>query len=201
MIIGPKYKICKRLGSSVFEKCSTQRFQVSEARSAKSKKRGRPGSEYKKQLDEKQKLRFTYGLSEKQFAGYVHEALESGSNPAEVLFNLLESRLDSVVYRMGLTKTRRAARQLVSHGHVIVNGRRVTIPSYQVGPSAEIVVREGSRTSALFTNLAERLEGQRLPQWVAFDPVALAGSMKSAPVYADRDSAVDLDAVFEYYTR
>lgn len=201
MKIGPKYKICKRLGSPIFEKCQSQQFQLSQARSAKNKKRGRGGSEYQKQLIEKQKLRLTYGLSEKQFRGYVTRALSSHTNPAETLFGLLESRLDSVVYRMGLAPTRRAARQVVSHGHITVNGRRMTIPSYQVKVTDAIRVREGSRTTSMFANIHETLAEYRFPRWVTFDPKSFEGAMKDKPAFADQDSAADIGAVFEYYTR
>lgn len=201
MKIGPKYKICKRLGSPIFEKCQSAQFQLSQARSAKNKKRRRGGSEYQKQLIEKQKLRLTYGLSEKQFRKYVSEALQNHTNPAETLFQLLESRLDSVVYRMGLVKTRRAARQVVSHGHVTVNGRRMTIPSYQVKTSDAIQVREGSRTTSLFANVNERLAEYRFPRWVSFNPSSFEGAMKEKPVFGEQDGAADIGAVFEYYTR
>jgi len=201
MKLGPQYKICKRLGSSIFEKCQTQRFQLSEARSAKNKRRKRPGSEYSRQLLEKQKLRLTYGLTEKQFSHYITVALENHVNPQETLFQLLESRLDSVVYRMGLAGTRRMARQLASHGHVQVNGRRTTIPSYQVKITDTLTVREGSRTSSLFANAHERLAEYHAPQWVIFDPGTFKGSMRQKPVFADQDTGADIQAVFEYYTR
>jgi small subunit ribosomal protein S4 len=201
MIIGPKYKICKRLGGSVFEKCQTQKFQVSESRTLKNKKMRRGGNEYQRELLEKQKLRLTYGLSEKQFRRYIDAALENRVNPAATLFGLLESRLDSVAFRMGLAPTRRAARQMVSHGHITVNGRRVDIPSYRVKVTDAVLIREGSRVSALFANLTERLAEHRYPNWIAFDPSAFAGSLKEMPVMSAGELAVDLEAVFEYYTR
>lgn len=203
MKLGPRYKICKRLGSSIYEKCQTQRFQLSEARTAKNKKKGggRGGSEFRRQLIEKQKLRFTYGLTEKQFAGYVETALENHVNPQESLFQALESRLDSVVYRMGLAGTRRMARQLVSHGHLTVNGKRMTIPSYRVKPTDVLAVREGSRGSSLFANAHERLTEYRSPEWISFDPSTFTGSLTKLPLFAAQDSAADIQAVFEYYTR
>lgn len=202
MKLGPRYKICKRLGPSVFEKCQTQRFQVSASKKPqKGKGFKRGGSEYQKQLLEKQKLRLTYGLTEKQFASYVEKALANHVNPQETLFQELEERLDSVVYRMGLAKTRRMARQIVAHGHVTVNGRRVTIPSYKVSTTDALAVRDGSRTSALFENLSERLREYRHPSWIQFDDKALVGAMKTKPLFSDQDTAVDMRAVFEYYTR
>lgn len=202
MKLGNRYKICKRLGSSIFEKCQTQAFQLSAARTDKNKKRGRrPGSEFNRQLIEKQKLRLMYGLTESQFGRYVESALENHVNPQETLFQALETRLDSVVYRMGLAGTRRMARQVVSHGHVTVNGKRMTIPSYRVKTTDQIRVREGSRTSPLFANANERLAEYRFPSWVHFDPGAFEGSLTQLPVIGEQDTGADMQAVFEYYTR
>lgn len=201
MKLGPRYKICKRLGATIFEKCQTQRFQLSQARSAKNKKFRRNQSEYQKQLIEKQKLRLTYGLTEKQFSNYVKAALKNHVNPQETLFQGLEERLDSVVYRMGLAKTRRMARQVVSHGHVTINGKKMTVPSYKVKKTDVIAVRDGSKGSPMFENLKERLSEYRHPQWIQFDTSALTGNLKESPLFADQDTAVDLGAVFEYYTR
>lgn len=201
MKIGPRYKICKRLGSPIFSKCETQAFQISAAKRAQGKKMKRGGSEYQKQLLEKQKLRLLYGLTEKQFSNYVKEALENHVNPQETLFQCLEERLDSVVYRMGLAKTRRMARQVVSHGHVTVNGKRITIPSYHVKMTDTIAVREGSRSSVLFESMSDRLQEYKAPRWIQFDVKALAGAMTSKPAFEAQDTPVDIRAVFEYYTR
>lgn len=202
MKLGPRYKICKRLGSSIFEKCQTQRFQLSEARSAKNKKgKRRTGSEFNRQLIEKQKLRLMYGLTEKQFGSYVEKALENHVSPQETLFQSLETRLDSVVYRMGLAGTRRMARQLVSHGHFTVNGVRSTIPSYRVRLTDTIAIREGSRVSSLFANLTERLVEYRSPSWVRFDPGTFEGRLVTLPVLKEQDTGADIQAVFEFYTR
>jgi small subunit ribosomal protein S4 len=201
MKLGPKYKICKRLGSPIFEKCQTQQFQISSSKRATGKKMKRAGSEYQKQLIEKQKLRLLYGLTEKQFSNYVRQALENNTNPQEILFQLLEERLDSVIYRMGLAKTRRMARQVVSHGHVTVNGRKVTVPSYHVKPGDAIAVRDGSRGSVLFEAMTDRLQEYNAPSWIQFDPKTLQGTLKNQPVFANQDVPVDIKAVFEYYTR
>ena len=201
MKVGPKYKVCKRLGASVYEKCQTQRFQLSAARVSKTKRPRRGGSEFQKQLLEKQKLRLTYGLTEKQFSNYVKKALQNHVNPQETLFQELEERLDSVIYRMGLAKTRRMARQVASHGHVTVNGRRVTVPSYKVKTTDKVAVREGSKGSVMFENLKERLAEYNQPSWIQFDPSALTGNLKTQPIFQNQDTAVDIGAVFEYYTR
>lgn len=200
MIIGPKYKICKRLGSNVFEKCQTKSF-ASRAQRGDEKKGRRAGSDFKRQLIEKQKLRLIYSLTEKQFSGYVKEALASGENPSQYLFMKLESRIDSFLYRAGLALTRRGARQMASHGHVTVNGRRVTIPSYALSVGDSVAVRDGSKSSALFENLSERLKERTTPTWVSVDPDAKTATLTAIPAWGERDSIVDFGAVFEYYTR
>ncbi len=202
MKLGPRYKICKRLGSSIFEKCQTKAFALSRERSLANKKKGRRNiSDYNRQLIEKQKLRLTYGLTEKQFSSYVTKALESHENPQGTLFALLESRLDAVAYRMGLASTRRMARQMVSHGHLLVNGKRVTVPSYQVKAGDSVSVREGSKGSALFQVLPETLKEFRWASWVSFDPSTFEGKLQSAPAFEAQDTTADIGAVFEYYTR
>ena len=132
MIIGPKYKICRRLGSGVFDQCQSQKFMLSEAKKTKVAKKGprKQVSEYGQQLNEKQKIRFSYGISEKQLGNYVEEATSSkGSVASEKLFELLETRLDNTIYRLGLASTRRLARQMASHGHFLVNGTKTNVPS------------------------------------------------------------------------
>lgn len=200
MKLGPRYKIAKRLNAQIFEKTQTRAFLLSKERSAKNKKGRRGGSDFQRQLIEKQKLRLTYGLTEKQFASYVESALASKS-PHATLFMNLETRLDSVAYRMGLAPTRRAARQMASHGHLLVNGRRTTVPSYRVSKGDVIAVREGSRQGAMFGGLSEKLKEHRSPSWVEFDPASFEGKMVSDPAHAEQDSIADIGAVFEFYTR
>lgn len=207
MIIGPKYKICKRLGSAVFEKCQTAKFtQAQDARAPQKKGRGggRPGamSEFKRQLTEKQKMRFSYGISEKQLTRYVNEAMDMEGDPAKTLLDRLESRLDNIVYRMGVAKTRRLARQMVSHGHITINGRKMTIPSYKVEKGDIISIREGSRISPLFSNLKEQLSDSTTPAWISFDVGNLSGSKKAEPQsVAQTDYLFDPVQVLQYYSR
>ena len=204
MIIGPKYKICKRLGSAVFEKCQTQKFALVEARASDAKRGGRrpsPASDYKRQLIEKQKLRFMYGLSEGQLARYVREAVEHDDVPRDALMRRLEARLDNVVYRLGLAKTRRQARQMVSHRHVTVNGRKVTVPSYTVTEGETLAIREGSRDIGLLAGREEELQTVTSPAWLTFDAKALAGSVSAAPSYDPTELLFDLEQVLEYYSR
>jgi len=202
MIIGPKFKIAKRLGAPIFEKTQTAKFELSAARGG-IKRNKRPGqmSDFKRQLIEKQKMRFTYGITEKQLRRYVDEAVEKSHQPVAILMQRLESRLDNVVYRLGLAKTRRLARQITSHGHICVNGKRMTIPSHKVKVGDVISVREGSRQSVLFVNLSETHEAIALPSWVTFDAKKMEGVTTSVPVYNPAEFLFDPEQVMEYYSR
>lgn len=203
MKIGPKYKLAKRLGPSIFEKTQSQKFAIAAERAAMNK-RGRRGgaTEFGKQLLEKQKVRITYGLSESQFGKYVANAMGShGVNPAEVLHRQLETRLDNIVYRLGLAPTRRAARQMVSHGHITVNGNKSTIPSQAIKVGDRIAVREGSKTRAYFDNFAEKFMERPLPSWLTWDPKAMQGGVIEAPTMESADVAGDLAMVLSFYSR
>ncbi len=202
MIIGPKYKIAKRLGAPIFEKTQTQKFAISEARTVR-KKTGRPGgaSDYKKQHTEKQKMRFTYGITEKQLRRYVDEALERKTQPIADLVGRLESRLDNVVHRLGLAKTRRLARQIVAHGHIMVNGRRLNIPSHKVRIGDVITVREQSKQSPLFMGISESLGAYTAPAWLTLDAKKFEGTMKSVPPYEPTATLFDPQQVLEFYSR
>lgn len=197
--ITSKYKIAKRLGSSIFEKTQSQKFALSEARSAKNSRRRRAPSDFGKQLLEKQKARFTYGLLEHQFANYVAKAMND-PQPAAALHRLLETRLDSIAYRLGLASTRRGARQMVTHGHLTVNGRRSNVPSQQLRIGDVVSVREGSRTSSLFAGLAEK-ELPTPPGWLSFDKDLLKGTVSALPTYIPGEGAADYAQVIEFYSR
>ncbi len=203
MHIGPKYKIARRLGPAVFEKTQTQKFQLSEARHARKKSDKRPKqlSDYGLQLVEKQRVRFSYGITEKQLANYVKKATETkGANSAEKVFTLLETRLDNVVYRLGIAHTRRLARQMVSHGHFLVNGKRTTVPSYAVKVGDVITAREGSKKSVLFADLAKKLQNYSVPKWLSFDTEKISAKVEGAPVF-ETGGAINLMTVLEYYSR
>lgn len=193
-----KYKIAKRLGAGVFEQTQTQKFALSEARSRKDKRRG--GSDYGKQLLEKQRVRYTYGLAEKQLSNYAQKSV-GAANPSDALHKALELRLDSAVYRAGFAHTRRAARQMVSHGHFTVNGRRSTVPSHSLRKGDVIGVREGSRKSPLFASLAEKEEARSVPKWLSVDMGSLRADVTGEPSYSTLESGLDLPTVFEFYSR
>ncbi len=202
MKIGPRYKIGKRLGASVFEKCQTQKFVLSQERSKKRRtSRPRQLSDFGKQLIEKQKLRYMYGITEKQLSKYVKEATQSPSESKEKIFIGLETRLDNIVYRLGLAQTRRFARQMVSHGHIMINGRRVTIPSYKIGPKDIISVRQNSKDKGLFIELEKRMKNNSVPKWLTFDEKKLEGKMTESPELTAADASLNLDLVLEFYSR
>jgi small subunit ribosomal protein S4 len=202
MKIGPKFKIAKRLGAPIFEKTQTQKFAVSEARQGRTAKR-KPNqmSDYKRQLIEKQKMRFTYGITEKQLRRYVDESLEKSDQPVLSLIIRLESRLDNVVYRLGLAKTRRFARQMVSHGHITLNGKRMNVPSHKVKVGDVIGVREGSKQSVVFVSLSEAHEAASVPSWLSLDIKKLEGKATGAPSYTPAETLFDPEQVFEFYSR
>lgn len=203
LIIKSKYKIAKRLGAGVFDQTQTQKFALSEARAKGRRRTTRRGaSDYGRQLLEKQRVRFTYGLSERQLSLYVARAMRA-ANPAAALHALLETRLDNAVYRAGFASTRRAARQAVSHGHILVEGKRVTTPSLSLRRQDAIAIREGSRRSPLYAGLAERAAEDRrsLPPWLDVDFGTLSAKMVGEPVYVSAETGLDYSTVLEFYSR
>lgn len=201
MISKPKFKIARRLGAGVYDKCQTPKFSASSGKFAgPNAHRPKALSEYGLQLIEKQKVRFSYGITERQLSNYVKKASHiKGAGTAEKLFEELESRLDNVIYRMGLGSSRRAARQMVSHGHFIVNDHKVTVPSYQVKLNDIVKIREGSKNKKIFDNLIERLKDYNSPSWVSFDPIKTEGKILAKP--KNTETFLDLNAVLEFYSR
>ncbi len=199
----PRYKTAKRLGATVFEKAQTQKFAISAERSEKNKRRGRGRqSEYGKQMLEKQKVRMTYGLTERQFRNYVKKALAAHSTkPSDLLHELLELRLDNIIWRLGLTQTRRAARQMVSHGHVMVDGKKSRVPSQAIAVGDRISVRDGSKEHGSFVGFSERFMERKLPSWLSWNPKSMEGSVTLKPTSASADVAGDLVSVLSFYTR
>ena len=158
-------------------------------------------SEYRQQLQEKQKARFTYGVMEKQFRGYYEEASRRSGKTGETLLQILESRLDNVVYRAGLARTRRAARQLVTHGHFEVNGRRVDVPSYRVEQYDIITVRKQSVETFPF-ELARQTFGERpTPAWMQVVPGSLQIMIHQLPVREQIDTILTEQLIVELYSK
>ena len=159
-------------------------------------------SEYATQLTEKQKVKFVYGIQEKQFRNYYDKAARHEGNTGENLLSLVERRLDNVVYRLGFAMTRREARQLVNHAHFTVNGQKVDIPSYLVRVGDVIEVKESSRSSVAF----KRLTGEdaplvTVPQWLERDKNALKGTVAKMPAREDIDMPIEEHLIVELYSK
>jgi small subunit ribosomal protein S4 len=203
MITGPKYKIARRLGAPIFEKTQTQKYALNLEKKSKNKKGfSKPKSEFGIQLNEKQKARFIYGLGEKQFANYVKEALSKKTSHApQLIFEYLESRLDNIVYRLGLTTTRSGSRQMVSHGHIKVNGRKVDTPSMRLKIGDKVTINDRSLNKPLFNNIEEKLKNSNTPSWLKFDLSKKEGVVQGKPVLVKTENMFDLNTVIEFYSR
>lgn len=201
LIIKSKYRIARRLGAGIFDQTQTQKFAMRQAQRTEKRGRGRGPSDFGRQLLEKQKVRFTYGLSERHLANYVKDATKT-KHPPTTLHRALEMRADNVLYRAGFAPTRRAGRQAVSHGHIIVNGKRITSPSYRVKVGDTLTIREGSRKSPLFAGLSEtNREGQNVPNWLEADPNLLTIKLVKEPEFSATETGLDYATVFEFYSR
>ncbi|HIR65181.1 MAG TPA: 30S ribosomal protein S4 [Candidatus Faecousia faecigallinarum] len=158
-------------------------------------------SEYAMQLTEKQKVKFVYGMQEKQFRGYYEKASRAEGNTGEVLLSMLERRLDNVVYRLGYASTRREARQLVNHGHFTVNGKRVNIPSYLVKVGDLVAVCEASVTKPRFKKMKEDDAFVAAPKWLDRDKNTLQGKVVAIPTKEDIDFEIAEHLIVELYSK
>ena len=197
----PIVKRCKALGISPAAMGYTGKTKSETNRNPKGHMR-RKQSEYSMQLTEKQKVKFVYGILEKQFRMYYDKAAKSSGQTGEVLLTTIERRLDNVVYRLGFAMTRREARQAVNHGHFTVNGKRVDIASYLVTPGDVIEVCENSRSSVMF----KRLLGEDAliitpPQWLFREKNALKGVVAKLPVREDIDLPIEEHLIVELYSK
>ena len=161
----------------------------------------RKQSEYGKQLNEKQKVKFIYGVLEKQFHGYYEKAERQKGITGEIMLQELERRLDNVVYRMGFASTRREARQLVNHGHFTVNGKRCNIPSAQVKVGDVVAVCQKSQSSVKFKALLEEFGKKATPQWIERAADSFEGKIVALPVREDIDFEVAENLIVELYSR
>ncbi len=194
----PIAKRCKALGISPaamgYAKKNTERNSGNQMRKKK--------SEYALQLQEKQKVKFVYGIMEKQFRMYYEKAARMQGKTGEEMLSLLERRLDNVVYRLGFAMTRREARQLVSHAHFTVNGVKVNIPSYLVKVGDVIEVKEASRSSVKFKRLlGEDAPVVLVPQWLEREKNALKGTVTRLPVREDIDLPIEEHLIVEFYSK
>lgn len=206
---GPVCKLCRREGEKLFlkgERCFTPKCAM-ERRAYQPGMHGRRSqfrrrvSEYGTQLREKQKAKRIYGILERQFRRYFEEAERRPGLTGLNLLKMLETRLDNVVYRLGLASSRAQARQLVRHGHFSVNGRKTNIPSYLVRPGDEIAVRERAREMTYFQDVAQRLGERPLPEWLSLDVESLSARVLAFPSRDDVEIPLSEQLIVEYYSR
>lgn len=201
---GPVCRLCRREGQKLYlkgEKCFTK--CTLERRPSPPGVHGRPRrpSEYGMQLREKQKARRFYGISERQFRNYFARAVKARGVTGKVLMQFLERRLDNVVYRAGFARSRREARQIVRHGHVEVNGRKVDIPSFLVSPGDEVAIRPRSLKLDRFKAMAEQLEGHTCPAWMSLDAQNWKCTILRLPERDEVDAPVDERLIVELYSK
>ncbi len=197
-------RLCRREGTKLFlkgERCTSKKCALD-------RRVGVPGvhpttrkkaSEYAIQLREKQKVKRAYGLLEKQFRGYYEEAARQKGKTGETMLSLLERRLDNVVYRLGLGASRDQARQIVNHTHILVNGKMVNIPSYQIKVGDVISVKEKSAKSELFAGIREAKV--IVPKWLEFEPSKLSGKVTALPAREDIDLTIAENLIIEFYSK
>lgn len=197
--IGPKTKIARKFGEAIYgEDKSFEKRNYPPGQHGTAKRRAKK-SEYAIQLMEKQKAKYTYGILERQFRNMFKKANAATGITGENLLQLCESRLDNVVYRMGIAPTRNAARQLVSHRHILVNGEKVNIPSYQVKPSDVVAVREKSKSLEIITDaLANK---SRNYDWISWNSEKLEGTYVSIPTIEQIPENINTQHIVELYSK
>ena len=202
---GPKAKLSRREGTDLFLKSARRSLDSKCKLDSKPGQHGRTSgsrpSDYGLQLREKQKVKRIYGILERQFRRYIAEAERRRGNTGEMLLQLLESRLDNVVYRMGFGSTRAEARQLVGHKSVTVNGQPVNIPSMMVRPSDVVAVREKARKQARIQDALNLAEQSGFPSWVSVDKTKMEGVFKNAPDRSDIAGDINESLIVELYSR
>lgn len=192
---GPKVKLSRRVGAPIADipKHTAKELTLPGMHGY----RGRRNTEYGVRLTEKQKLRFHYGMLEKQFRLFLDIAKKSKGNTASTLMQLLELRLDNVIRRLGVARTIWAARQIVAHGHVMVDGRKTDIPSYRVRPGQSITFKEGIHK--LLRETMEQGAGHNTPGWLEWNPAQLTARINALPVPEDVPFEVNMNLIIEFY--
>lgn len=196
----PKHKLCRKFGEKLCDspKCPTTKRSYPPGQHGPNQKRVKLSS-YGKQLREKQKVKRIYGILERQFANYVAEAAKKTGDTSKFLLTYLESRLDNVVYRMGLSPSRAGARQMVSHGHVNVNGKKVDIPSYRVKASDVVAISDSFKKSKLLENVGEAMAKKEIPSWLSVDAAKLSGKVLNSPTVMNPN--FDANVIIGFYSR
>jgi small subunit ribosomal protein S4 len=206
---GSVCKLCRREGGKLFlkgercfsSKCSVERRAYPPGMHGPRRQFRRKVSDYSLQLREKQKARRIYGIFERQFRRYFRDAEQRRGLTGSNLLVTLESRLDNVVYRLGLAESRPQARQIIRHRHVLVNGKRTDIPSFLMSPGDTIAVSERSKRSPLFESVAETLSDRNVPSWLSIDAGNMMGTVVSVPSREEIDVSLEEQLIVEYYSR
>lgn len=204
---GPACRLCRREGMKLFLKgarCYMAKCAIDQGRPAPGMhgaRRARKTSEYGLQLREKQRLRRQYGMQEGQFRRVFHEALRREGVTGEIMLQLIETRLDNVIYRLGFASSRRAARQYVLHGHVTINGHAANVPSMQVKAGDVVEVRNRPRSRDLATRSLEAATSQQTPAWLSVDRKAFRGELLCLPTREQIAPVVNEQAIVELYSR
>ena len=205
--IGPVCRLCRREGMKLFlkgercysEKCAIEKRNVPPGQHGRSRKAKMVG--YGVQLREKQKVKRTYGVLENQFRRYFEAADRQKGITGELLLQMLERRLDNVIYRLGFTTSRPQARQLVRHGHFTINGRKVDIPSYAVRQGDTVAVRPSSNQNPTIVHAMEEVKGRGIPAWLSFDASAISGRIVSMPTREQINLPVQEQLIVELYSK
>ena len=203
---GPACRLCRRAGEKLFlkgERCFTPRCGVERRRAPPGNvlRRRRRVSDRGVQLREKQKARVIYGVLERQFRGYFERAQKNPQATGQILVQLLERRLDNVVYRLDFAESRDQARQLVCHGHIAIDGRKVDIPSYLVKPGEAIGWQQNSQEKEFVKALVEGMPRKSVPGWLSLDTSTLTGRVLRLPEAGDVESIFEPRLIVEYYSR
>lgn len=199
---------CRREGTKLFlkgEKCNSPKCSFTR-RSYNPGQHGSSGSrklsEYAEQLREKQKVKRIYGLKERQFSNYFKKAESKKGVTGEILLQLLELRLDNIVYKLGLADSRKFARQLISHGHILVNGKKVNIPSFETRIKDKVSIKPKSKEDKYFKEvLPQRLKDVKIPSWLSFDLKKLEGEVLAMPAREELDATIQEQLIVEYYSK
>jgi len=205
-----KCKICRRLGTKLFlkgDRCLSPKCSVVKrpyAPGMKGKRRSRGLSEYGKELSEKQKLRNWYNLRERQFSNYVMEILnkkEQSEGAGEQLIKKLEGRLDNVIFRLGFAPSRGLSRQLVNHGHFLINGKSVDVPSYQVKKEDVITVKPSAKKLKYFQEIVPVLKKTQAPSWIQFDAGKMEAKITGESSLEEAAPPAEISSIFEFYSK
>ncbi|MCS6911905.1 MAG: 30S ribosomal protein S4 [Myxococcales bacterium] len=204
---GPVCRLCRREDMKLFlkgercykDKCSYERRAYAPGQHGQNRRR--KASDYGEQLREKQKVKRIYGIAERQFRGYYYRAIRMRGVTGENLLMLLERRLDNIVYRLGFARDHAEARQLVRHGHIQVNGKRIDIPSYLVRVNDQIQVREKSRKIASIADGLEMVDRRGVPKWLELDKEAMRGRVTAMPAREDLTMPIREQLIVELYSK